>query len=201
MSVYERCKCHEARKSAALIRKSGITSNQLLSDINPAEWQMQMMILAKAYIDNPTWLYFGGQVGSGKTMIATAIVNEMLKKVIPCRYMLWRDEIVKLKASVNYFDDYQDLILPLKMVEVLYIDDLFKTEQGKPPTQADVNLAFEIINSRYNNPTLKTILTSERSIEDILAIDEAVGSRIYERCKKYNYFVKKDSAKNYRLRG
>ena len=72
---------------------------------------------------------------------------------------------------------------PWKTVEVLYIDDLFKTEQGRNPTTADVNIAFEILNYRYRNPELITIISSERTIQDIVKIDEAVGSRIFEKSR------------------
>ena len=67
------------------------------------------------------------------------------------------------------------------------------------PTQADVNLAFEIINYRYNDPQLITVISCERDVTELLDIDEAVGSRIYQRTKKYNISVSADNKKNYRL--
>ena len=92
-----------------------------------------------------------------------------------------------------------------KKAEVLYIDDLFKT--GKAPdgsvlkiTGADVNVAFEIINYRYNNPALVTIISSELTEDEILDIDEATGGRIYERAKKA-FSIGKDRKKNYRIKG
>jgi DNA replication protein DnaC len=65
-------------------------------------------------------------------------------------------------------------------------------------TPADVNLAFEILNYRYVNRRLVTILSSEKTIEEILDIDEAVGSRIFERCK--GHYVKFVGKENWRLR-
>ena len=67
------------------------------------------------------------------------------------RYLQWRDEVPKIKAKANS-DEYEKLVEPWKTVEVLYIDDLFKTGKGKDeqeeqkPTAADINVAFEIIN-------------------------------------------------------
>ena len=87
--------------------------------------------------------------------------------------------------------------------QVLYIDDLFKIGKGQDgrkqrPTSADVNLAFEILNYRYNKPTCITIISSELYAEDILDIDEAIGSRIYERAKIVN--ISNDRAKNQRIK-
>lgn len=200
--IMQPCKCIPVRTAARLIKQSGIRTTMTLQDFKAAEpWQKNMFDVAERFLSNTDgWLYAGGQVGCGKTMICTAIVNELLKRLIPCRYMLWRDDVVRLKASVNVADEYRNMIEPLKRVPVLYIDDFFKTEQGKPPTQADVNIAFEIINFRYNNPNLITLISSERTVIDLLEIDEAVGSRIYQRTKNFNISIAHDNKKNYRLK-
>ena len=109
------------------------------------------------------------------------------------RYFLWRDEAPKLKALVNDREEYERIIEQVKRVDVLYIDDFFKGTV----TPADINLAFEILNSRYNSDKLITIISTEMTIENILSLDEAVGSRIYERCKGFYIKTPKD---NWRLR-
>ena len=196
------CKCIPVRKAIRLMSQSGIKTAYTLKDFKVKFlWQRNMLNTAEKFLEDTdgNWFYAGGQVGSGKTMICTAIINELLKRLIPCKYMLWRDEVVRLKANVNEAEEYKELIEPLKKMQVLYIDDFFKTEKGKMPTQADINLAFEIINYRYNNPRLITIISCERNVVDLLDIDEAVGSRIYQRTKKFNIFVDRDVKKNYRL--
>ena len=45
-----------------------------------------------------------------------------------------------------------------------------------------------------------TIVSSERNISEILKIDEAVGSRIYERAKEYCLIIEADPDKNFRIR-
>ena len=114
-------------------------------------------------------------------------------------YMLWRDEVVKIKACVNNEQEYTALIEPLKEVPILYVDDFFKVERGKRPTAADINVAFEILNYRYNKK-LATIISSELFLKDIVACDEAVGSRIYQLAKLSSIEVGKDIKKNMRLR-
>ena len=112
---------------------------------------------------------------------------------------------MKIKSLITEGEKYEHAVFKLKTVEVLYIDDLFKTGKdlnGKiqRPTTADINLAFEIINYRYNNKNLVTIISSERNITEIMDIDEAVGGRIFELSSKKNYAVNisNNMNKNYR---
>ena len=81
----------------------------------------------------------------------------------------------------------------------MYIDDLFKpVSLNIQPTQGELRRAKDLIDYRYRNK-LTTIISTEISIEDICAIDEAIGGRIYEMCKDYYVHITgKD--KNYRLR-
>ena len=79
---------------------------------------------------------------------------------------------IKYNANTAY---YSRLLTPFKTVPVLYIDDLFKTEAGKLPTTADVNIAFEIINHRYINPDYITVISTEKTMDELIAIDEAVA--------------------------
>lgn len=141
---------------------------------------------------------------SGKTHICTAICRELLLRGMPVQYMLWRDDVVKLKASVKDAEAYGAAVDRYKTVKVLYIDDLFKTGKSQDgaaqrPTGADVNLAFEILNFRYGNPELLTIISSECTVDELLDIDEAVAGRIVEKAKTFS--LDKDRKKNWRLKG
>ncbi|MCY1715202.1 ATP-binding protein [Caproiciproducens galactitolivorans] len=208
------CKCMAIRRSIWNIKKSGLKNllqKYTFDNFKAAdEWQRDFKADAQRFVTdhNGKWFYAGGQVGAGKTHICTAIVQAFLKKGIAARYMLWRDEVVRLKAIVNDDEEYAKAINPLKTVPVLYIDDFFKTGDEldrygnivkKRPTQGDINVAFELLNYRYNNDQLVTIISSERTIEEILSCDEAVGSRIYQRTKDYCWVLTAPKAKNYRL--
>lgn len=202
----KRCDCMTIRTSNERIAKSGLAD--LLKDytfdnyITTEKWQESIRASAMAFVndDGSHWFFIGGQVGSGKSHICTAISAEMIAKGKKVAYMLWRDEIVPLKANVNDYEEYDKRIGYFKNVQVLYIDDFLKVERGKEPTSADVNIAFELLNYRYNNPDLITIISSEFTARDIISIDEAVGSRIYEKSKKYQININADINKNYRLR-
>lgn len=199
------CECMKSRRSIWHIENSGLKDR--LQDCTfetfkaDKSFQQTMKDRAQAFVENPNngWFLLGGQVGCGKTHICTAICGEFLKQGKSVKYMLWRDDVVEIKGLVTNAEEYAKKINRFKRADVLYIDDFFKMEQGKRPTSADINLAFEIIDYRYRNRDLITIISSEKNIYDLLEIDEAVGSRIYERCK--NNVIELNGAENYRLRG
>ena len=199
----QECSCQSIRRSLKQMAESGVDCDIRLTDFLASEpWQKRMLLTAQNYIadNNKKWLYVGGQVGCGKTLLCSGVFAELIKKEgFQGKYMLWRDEVVKIKACVNIEQEYTALIEPLKEVPILYIDDFFKVERGKKPTGADINVAFEILNYRYNKK-LATIISSELFLKDIVACDEAVGSRIYQLAKLSCIEVGKDVKKNMRLR-
>ena len=136
-----------------------------------------------------------GQVGSGKSHCSIAIALNLLKQRIKVVYMPYRDVITKIKQNMIDEEYYQKTISKYQLCEVLLIDDLFK---GKI-NDSDINIVFEIINYRYLN-FLPLIVSSEFSIDRLLAFDEGVGSRIYEMCKDYVVEIEKDINNNYRLK-
>lgn len=193
------CECMVQRKAQAVLKKSGLSDTIQRYTFDtwqaPELWQQKAKLLAEKYVSEQSgWFLAAGHSGSGKTHLCTAICAELLKSNIAVRYVLWRDVAVQAKAAVTDDDEYCRIVSPLKSVPVLYIDDLFKTGNErnrdgvvvpKAPTTGDVNLAFEILNNRYNDSTKLTIISTERGIDDLLDIDEAIGSRIYERSKGY----------------
>lgn len=206
--IQRRCRCIPIRNSYLRIENSGLKNlmeEYTFDNYQASEaWQKAVKDKALSYIANPSdrWFYVGGQVGSGKTHICTALTGELLKGGKSAKYMLWRDEAVSLKSNVMD-EGYEAKLKPYKTVSVLYIDDFLKIARGASaaPTQGDLNLAFEIINSRYNNRELITVISSEHSIDALLTFDEAVGSRIYDRSKGYCTNIPQTPAANYRLRG
>ena len=113
--------------------------------------------------------------------------------------MMWCEDSKKLKALINE-PEYQSEFNKFKNVPVLYIDDFLKTQHGELPTKGDINIAFELLNHRLMNSDLITIISSEKTLSDILTYDEATMSRIYQKTGPYKTNTAKDIHKNYRLR-
>ena len=193
------CSCQIEKQYMRRLERSGLKllANEKTFESYKADTPHRQRIKAKAekYVadDLNSWLFIGGQVGAGKTHICTAVSVNLIKQGVPVRYMLWRDESTAIKAKVKYPEEYQQEIYKYKTIPVLYIDDLFK---GKI-TEADINLAFEILNYRYNN-NLKTIISSEYMLTELAEIDEAISSRILEKSKGYHLDIKRESGRNYR---
>ena len=184
------CECRVKRRNIRRIEQSGLKDLMQRYTFDtwqtPQKWQASALRLAKQYAEQREgWFLAAGHSGSGKTHLCTAICAELMNAGLSVRYVLWREMSVQAKAVVNDDEEYERITAPLKQVRVLYIDDLFKVGRGKEPTPGDVNLAFEILNARYNDQQKLTIISTELSIDDLLDADEATGSRIYERSGKY----------------
>lgn len=195
------CDCMARRKARRRLDRSGLGSamRRMTFDTyeTPNEWQQRILSAAKEYAANPEgWFFIGGQVGAGKTHICTAILQE-LSMNYPVRYMLWRDESARIKAVLNEPEGVS-IMWDLKNAPVLYIDDLFKGAER--PTQGDLNIAFELLNHRYNDESLYTIISTEKLLDDLIRIDEAIGSRIAERSKGHRVQLKPDPSRNWRTK-
>lgn len=196
------CKCMTKRRSIARMRHSGL--GNLLDECTleaweeKYPWQSQIKRIACDYAEKASgWLYLGGRPGTGKTHICTAVCRLLIDAGHELRYVVW-PKFLK-KAQALRFDDYEreNLIHPLETVKVLYLDDLFKVEDGERPKPSDVDLAFEILNARYNNRELLTIISSEFTLENLISLDEGLGSRIREKSKEHCADL--SSGENWRL--
>lgn len=210
----KKCSCRLAREAEQRLAASGLADAVQRQTFDAftvsSPVQKRLKDVASKYLDalltakkgdRIPWMYVGGNPGSGKTHICTAVCGELLKHNIGVRYMQWLDEARRLKAGVND-EDFEDQVYDYISVSVLYIDDLLKQKYSPNPvfTEADIKIAFTILNARYimNKPT---IISSEWSLLDhLLPADEGVFSRVYERCKGYTVSVDRSPANNYRLR-
>ena len=199
------CECMGFRHSLRRLERSGLqelVKRCRFDTFQTAEqWQQQAKEQAWQYAAAPAgrWFVAAGQPGSGKTHLCVAVCRELMLRGAEVRYMLWRDTVTRLKAVVNDAQEYARLMEPLKRVSVLYIDDLFKTGKGQAPTGADANVAFELLNARYMNENSITVISTERTLSELLEIDEAVGSRIAQRCKGA-YLCLTGAEKNWRTK-
>lgn len=127
------CRCRRVRAAIRRLYASGLKNaakNCRFDNFEVKEpWQQTLKDKAERFCCDQTgsWFFIGGQSGAGKTHLCTAIAIKAIKAEKDVHYMLWRDEIARLKASVTDSDDYSAQMNLLKNCDVLYIDDLFKT--------------------------------------------------------------------------
>lgn len=195
------CKCQATRRTVTRLQKQGIYNQakryKLSSFHTDTETQKVMKRTVERFLADHTghWLMLCGQSGAGKTHLCTAaFVQLSFREGMDGRYFLWNANGRQLKAAS--MEDDSGLWDKYKKCELLYVDDLFK---GKlDPTDADVRLAFELLDYRYGNQ-LTTIISSEMSFGQLTALDEAVAGRIKEMCGSYLVNIEKAPEKNFRF--
>lgn len=200
----ELCKCRTTRAGLNRLKKSGLEAAAELCTFSrfqvEEDWQKNMLQTAKAFLSdkNRQWMFVSGQSGCGKTHICTATAVRLLKAGAKTRYMQWTTASRELQATIFDEDAYNELISPLKTAKVVYIDDLFKTPGNVPPSDKDFRLAFEILNARYNDPHLITIISTEHNLRALAEMDTALAGRIAERCGQYRVQIAVKPGRNYR---
>lgn len=209
------CDCVKIRNVYKNLEKCGINQRLLekysLDNFETKEdWQAKLKSKCINYIeqlkenkDFRNWFVISGISGSGKTMVCTAIFKELIMQGYNGKYFLWKDEIVKLKQlkKSSYTDNielYEELMKELKTIDVLYVDDFLKLTDSKEK-ENDLNLAYEIINSRYINDKI-TIISTEYTKEELLNFDMATTGRIIEKSKGNYIQLAYDKNRNYRLK-
>ena len=205
------CRCRKSRSSIANLHRSGLTIEGLKEFSFQAftaekTFQRQMLDTALNFVapirkgvKQPCWLALLGASGSGKTHLCSAVSYELLRHGYRLHYMNWVEQYRDVITDSNF----ETL---LKTVDVLYIDDFFKTakdDEGKQkPSASETRIAFQIINSRYLAKKM-TIISSESFMSELYEIDNATASRIYQMCRGDEYCVNiakvADENRNYRM--
>lgn len=202
--LYSRkCECYKKRISKARFENTELSKKEFytLSNYKTDEkWQKAILDTAKEYINNykNNWFYIGGQVGAGKTHICTAILRNIGELYnVDYKYIRCDVELDKLKRQAfdKNEDTFKSHLNALKTVELLFIDDLFK----KRPSEADIGKIIEIIDNRYLD-NKNCIISSEYTIDDLIAIDQGIASRIIEKANGFIINIKKDLSKNQRIK-
>ena len=216
--IYERfstCKCMAVRRAHEYLAASGLAA---LLDVMTFDaykvsqpFQKPLKEACRAYTaelkgGGKPWLFIGGESGAGKTHLCTAVCGEAMKAGIAVRYMVWPEEMKPIRANINDAEEYAKRMNHFKNAPLLYIDDLFKPVKNKatgalePPTPAEVQIAFELLNYRVIHD-FPVILSCEWYLSELVDIDAATGGRIKQKCGKYTLSIGRDRAKNYRLNG
>lgn len=203
------CECMPKRRMLTLAKESGLGELLNICKFDDyiylnESWRREIYNRATSFVENDVPFFFiGGQVGCGKSFTCVAMINEYLKKGIDCKFIVWNDFVTNLKQCIiSDAEQYQNLMSEVKNATVLYIDDFFHTV----PTIADIDKAFSIINYRYNQSKMKskkmfTIISSEKTMTELLEINEAIATRISELATpKYLVNIKTEQGRNLRTR-
>lgn len=205
--------CFTKRRVARYLKHSGVSmadyERYQLSSFdssrsqNAAAMKKLAIQYVSAYHPHGPGLGFFGSSGMGKTHLCIAVCQELTKQYnVPHFYFSYRTQMPELiKAMKDFGSTYDSAMFHWKTCQNLYIDDLFKlagkVENGRLVSidRDDIKVMFDIVNARYLNH-LPTIFSSEYSVQDMAAIDGALGSRIFE---MINPYAMKVEGRNQRL--
>ena len=199
------CECMQKRYFINKIKTSGLehlAERYRFRSFKVSEpYQQTMLEIAYRYAttDTNAWLFFGGQCGSGKSHLCVAAAMKILKNNKTVRYFVWDDVYteIMLMSSFDRADEREKMLEAIRSAEVLYIDDFLCQIK---PKESEIKLASEILKYRYNK-NLRTIISSEKTLEELYVITRGLAGRISEMCGEFKYNIEHDAKKDYRLRG
>jgi DNA replication protein DnaC len=125
-------------------------------------------------------LYFCGGVGTGKTHLAVAVMNELIRrKRVPSLFVTVPELLDNLRETYNKpgrnLDEWMDAV---QNAEFLVLDDL----GSERPTEWVRERIFVIVNHRYRE-ALPTVFTSNIGPKDLAEqLGERTASRIIAMC-------------------
>lgn len=167
--------------------RNRVFENFEVKECNKKAYNMALKY-AENFKDNKdgTGIVFSGSVGTGKTHLAAAITNELLKQYIPVVFGSLVSLLGRIKDSYNGSGDEQSILELYSTVDLLVIDDLGKER----PTEWTLEKLYLIINDRYEayKPVIVTTNFNNRTLIERLSGNnnsstaEAIVSRIFETC-------------------
>lgn len=199
------CSCLEKRQSIEKLALSNLTDVFKQKTINSfktnKEWQIKAKNEVLRYINDflkketNASLILSGTPGSGKTHLGISAMLELIDNNVGCVYKEYISMLTNLKQVINEEEEFIRELEKYINPRVLFLDDFLKGE----PTQADRKYIYKVINTRYLKGK-PMIISTEKSIKEILMFDEAVGSRIVEMAQNNIITFPRGIENNYRLR-
>lgn len=218
---WQKCSCLESKKLNRLILTSEITPEFTKKSFenfyveSAAKEIVDMQRLCVDYYDSfneinnieQNSIALLGQPGSGKTHLLTALCNSMMnRKMKKVFYFPYIEGFDNLRSD---FEKLENKLNLMKHVDILFFDDLFKpvtksTKEGRravvpQASEWEIKQLYSVINYRYMNHK-PIFISSELLFNEIIYLDEALGSRIYQMCRNYFIEIEKNVKLNYRLK-
>lgn len=108
-------------------------------------------------------LILSGSVGTGKTLLAAAVINDLSMRCIRAKFVSFGTILRDIKDSFKSNEvTEKDILAEYKAAKVLAIDDLGKERSSKWAN----SLLFEVIDYRYTHG-LATIITTNHSRNEL----------------------------------
>lgn len=200
------CECVEKRRTLGKVENSEyatyITSKKFSNFEILDGTHSKALEKAKAFMAQKKYpfLFVAGNTGTGKTHLTVATFFELVQFGYDNHFVKWESEFNSLKTEqFNDTVSYRKRLNRLKYSELLLIDDIFYNADGATPTAYEFKLVKEILDERSIRG-LKTIMSSNYTLEKLFNLNPVVGGRISEFTGGQNAFALTLNGENYRKR-
>jgi DNA replication protein DnaC len=192
------CKCRklvlEEKRRLALLDFCGLPvgANELTFEtfnldhagFNPLELEQARMAALALLTGELKFLTLVGRVNSGKTHLACACCNEYITANRTAKYAFVPNLLDDLRNSYDrdVVIGYPRLMARYCEVDLLVLDDMYRQR----PTAWGSEKLVQIIDTRHQNRKT-TILTTNKSLEEIRDVDPEQGDAIVSRLKRESW--------------
>lgn len=159
------------------LKKASRMSPELLSktifNFTTSEWWQHNILITISNWDarEKSWLLLCGGPGTGKTHLACGIANLCLEAGYDTLFVYFAEFMEAVRLRDTRFIDQ------IKNVPILLLDDLYKGNI----TFQELKEVASLINYRYVHD-LPTLVTTEKTPDELFEIDEATTGRIIQKC-------------------
>ncbi len=169
VELVERCACAEAARRERLLERAGIParyrhctldsfderwvekareigsgSRQLRNLLTKAKRRVQEFV--DLYPETEKGLLLMGNVGTGKTHLAVAALQELIRdKGVSGRFVDFTALVLEIQMTFDGGGDRREIVRPLIQTEVLVLDEL----GARKPTPWVMDLLYYLVNERY----------------------------------------------------
>ena len=178
------------RNLQSKIRSSRIPAryvNKTFSDYKVDSSNREAVTFAKQALKLKVGAYFFGECGTGKTFLASIIAQDFMRSGKSVVFVKVPSLLDDIKSTFDGAGKELDILNELKTATLVVLDD-FGMEKS---TQWAGSTLCKILDIRYDNPTSRTIVTSNLSLNELAAhLNNASdganlnGSRIADRLRE-----------------
>lgn len=204
VETVKECECMDKRRAREKLELSEystyLTSKTFENFETKTEMQKKAKKKAKDFLKQSRFSLFfvGGSTGTGKTHLTVALFYQLVLLGYSGEFVRWQEEIECLKSE--QFDDttnFKRRMKKLKYTSLLLIDDFLHQSDGEKPSNRDLKFAKEIIDERMIRG-LKTLISSNFTLETIYRNYQELGGRLNEYSGGYSNFSIDLKGENYR---